>query len=73
MEVKQIILGGGVTANLFLRSFLEKEKPANMKMFFPSAELCTDNAVMIAACAYTKIERGETSPFSLDAQPNLSF
>lgn len=72
-KVKQIILGGGVTANLFLRSFLEKEKPGNIEIFFPSAKLCTDNAAMVAACAYTKLERGETSPFSLDAQPNLSL
>ncbi len=72
-KVKQIILGGGVTANLFLRSFLEKEKPQGMKIFFPSLELCTDNAAMVAACAYAKLGRGETSPFSLDAQPNLSL
>jgi len=72
-KVKQIILGGGVTANLFLRSFLEKEKPSNIEIFFPSAELCTDNAAMVAACAYAKIKRGETSPFSLDAQPNFAL
>jgi N6-L-threonylcarbamoyladenine synthase len=72
-KVKQIILGGGVTANLFLRSFLEKEKPNNIEIFFPSAELCTDNAAMVAACAYAKLKRGETSPLSIDAQPNLSF
>ncbi len=72
-NIKQIILGGGVTANLFLRSFLEKEKPGNIEIFFPSLELCTDNAAMVAACAYAKLNRGETSPFSLDAQPNLSL
>jgi len=72
-KVKQIILGGGVTANLFLRSFLEKEKPGNIEIFFPSPELCTDNAAMVAACAYAKIRQGQTSPFSLDAQPSLSL
>lgn len=72
-KVKQIILGGGVTANLFLRSFLEKEKPNNIEIFFPSPELCTDNAAMVAACAYAKLNRGETSPLSIDAQPSLSF
>lgn len=60
-------------ANLFLRSFLKKEKPNNIEIFFPSAELCTDNAAMVAACAYAKLKRGETSSLSLDAQPNLSF
>jgi len=72
-RVKQIILGGGVSSNLFLRSFLEKEKPQGIEIFFPSLELCTDNAVMVAACAYPKIKKGEASSLSLDAQPNLSL
>jgi len=72
-KVKQIILGGGVSANLFLRSFLEKEKPDQMEIFFPPLELCTDNAAMVAACAYPKVKQGKISPLSLDAQPNLGF
>ena len=72
-KVRQIILGGGVSANLFLRSFLEKEKPDELEIFFPPLELCTDNAAMVAACAYPKIKQGKTSPLSLDAQPNLGF
>jgi N6-L-threonylcarbamoyladenine synthase len=72
-KVRQVILGGGVSANLFLRSFLEKEKPNHVKIFFPPLELCTDNAAMVAACAYPKIKQGKTSPLSLDAHPNLSF
>jgi len=72
-KVKQIILGGGVSANLFLRSFLEKEKPDHIKIFFPPLELCTDNAAMVAACAYAKVKQGKISPLSLDAQPNLGF
>jgi N6-L-threonylcarbamoyladenine synthase len=72
-KVKQIILGGGVSANLFLRSSLEKEKPDQMEIFFPPLELCTDNAAMVAACAYAKVKQGKISPLSLDAQPNLGF
>lgn len=72
-KVKQIIFGGGVSANLFLRSFLEKEKPDQMEIFFPPLELCTDNAAMVAACAYAKVKQGKSSPLSLDAQPNLGF
>jgi len=72
-KVKQIILGGGVSANLFLRSFLEKEKPDHIKIFFPPLELCTDNAAMVAACAYAKVKQGKSSALSLDAQPNLGF
>ena len=72
-KVKQVILGGGVSANLFLRSFIERKKPDDLKVFFPSLELCTDNAAMIAACAYPKVKEGRLSPLSLDARPNLSF
>ncbi|MFQ6066151.1 MAG: tRNA (adenosine(37)-N6)-threonylcarbamoyltransferase complex transferase subunit TsaD [bacterium] len=72
-KVRKIILGGGVSANLFLRSFLEKEKPQGLEIFFPPLELCTDNAAMVAACAYSKIREGKSSPLSLDAQPNLGF
>ena len=72
-KIRQIILGGGVSANLFLRSFLEKEKPEHMEIFFPALELCTDNAAMVAACAYPKIRQGQSSSLSLDAQPNLGF
>lgn len=72
-KVKQIIFGGGVSANLFLRSFLEKEKPDHIKIFFPPLELCTDNAAMVAACAYPKVKQGKSSSLSLDAQPNLGF
>jgi len=72
-KVKQLILGGGVSSNLFLRTFLEERKPKGLKIFFPPLQLCTDNAAMVAACAYPKIKEGKISPFSLDAQPNLNF
>ncbi len=72
-KVKKIVLGGGVSCNLFLRSFIQKEKPKQLKIFFPPPSLCTDNAAMIAACAYPKIKEGLTSPLSLDVQPNLNF
>jgi len=71
--VKQVILGGGVSSNLFLRSFVQEKKPEDLRIFFPPLELCTDNAAMIAACAYSKIKQGRFSPLSLDAKPNLSF
>lgn len=72
-KVKKIVLGGGVSSNLFLRSFIQKEKPKDLKIFFPPPSLCTDNAAMIAACAYPKIREGLISSPSLDVQPNLSF
>jgi len=71
--VKKVILGGGVSSNLFLRSFLKNKTPSDVEVFSPPLELCTDNAAMVAACAYPKIKEGKSSPLSLDAQPNLNL
>jgi N6-L-threonylcarbamoyladenine synthase len=42
-----------------------------LPVFFPTAALSTDNAVMIAAAAFVKFRRGEFAPFSAAAYPNL--
>lgn len=55
-NVKTIVLAGGVAANSLLRSELTKEAAKNnMKLYYPSMKLCTDNAAMIAQAAYYKI------------------
>ena len=52
LGAKSIILGGGVAANKKLRSALkEKSKEYGLALFAPKKELCTDNAIMIAAAA----------------------
>ena len=72
-KVKNIAIGGGVASNNFIREFMKKNAPPGIKIFFPSPELCTDNAAMVACLAYFKIKKGKTSPLSLEAQPGLSF
>jgi N6-L-threonylcarbamoyladenine synthase len=42
-----------------------------LPVFFPSAALSTDNAIMIAAAAFPKLRRGEFSSLDISAQPNL--
>ena len=50
---KSVLLGGGVAANSRLRELMgEKLKDESLKLFIPPVELCTDNAVYIAAAAY---------------------
>jgi len=52
---KQIVLAGGVAANSELRrKFFELEKPENggFKVNAPAMKFCTDNAAMVASCAY---------------------
>jgi N6-L-threonylcarbamoyladenine synthase len=42
-------------------------------VFFPSPALSTDNAAMIAAAAFPKLQRGEQADFALRAQANLAL
>jgi N6-L-threonylcarbamoyladenine synthase len=42
-----------------------------IECLFANPELSTDNAAMIAAAGALRFERGETSPWTLDANPNL--
>ena len=59
-QAKSIILGGGVVANDELRKqFKLKIKNLKLKinLLIPSKDLCTDNAVMIAAAGYFKLKK----------------
>lgn len=69
--VKEIVLAGGVAANRALRDAFLINSPINVKI--PPPVLCTDNAAMIASCAYYHINEGIISKLDLDVQPNLSF
>ncbi len=72
-KVKNVVIGGGVASNDFIREFIKKRAPRGIEIFFPSPALCTDNAAMVALLAYFEIKRGRTSSFSLEAEPGLSL
>jgi len=73
-HVKQVVLAGGVAANVSLRTRLERElRPLNMRLKYPSIEFCTDNAAMIASAAFFHLLRGEQHGFDLDVEPGLSL
>ncbi|MBU4370014.1 tRNA (adenosine(37)-N6)-threonylcarbamoyltransferase complex transferase subunit TsaD, partial [Patescibacteria group bacterium] len=58
-KAKSVFLSGGVAANQELREQLKLhicKLPNNVKFFVPSRNLCTDNAVMIAAAAALKFK-----------------
>lgn len=71
LGVRQIILGGGVAANKPLRYRMLDASP--VPIIFPPSLLCTDNAAMIAACGYYKIQQGLTSDYDLDVVSGLSL
>jgi len=59
-NIKQIAIGGGVSANSGLRAaFLQLGKENNWDTFIPAFEYCTDNAGMIGVTAYYKYLVGD--------------
>ncbi len=70
----KIVIAGGVAANSGLREMLENRgEKENIEIFYPSIELCTDNAAMIASAAYYHYINGEESALSLNVEPNLGL
>ena len=70
--VKTVLLGGGVVANFRLRERIAAEaQSAGTRVIYPSPELCTDNAAMIAAAGQSRLARGERSAYDVAAEPGL--
>ena len=73
-HVKQVVLAGGVAANISLRARLERElRPLHIHLQYPPIEFCTDNAAMIASAAFFHLLRGEQHGLDLDVEPGLSL
>jgi N6-L-threonylcarbamoyladenine synthase len=73
-HVKQVVLAGGVAANVSLRTRLERELlPLHIRLKYPPIEFCTDNAAMIASAAFFHLLRGEQHGLDLDVVPGLSL
>lgn len=71
---KKIVIAGGVAANQGLRDMLEERgKIEGVEIYYPSRELCTDNAAMIGSAAYYHYISGEESDLSLKVEPNLGL
>lgn len=58
---QSIIVGGGVSANTHLKSELIRKASlyGEMKTLFPTKDMATDNAVMIALAGYFRAQKGE--------------
>lgn len=61
--IKKLVFGGGVSANSYLRNSISAAE--DLSVYFPSPELCTDNAAMIAGLGYRYLSAGAHSDLSL--------
>jgi N6-L-threonylcarbamoyladenine synthase len=70
----RILVTGGVAANRELRSrFTAEAARRNLRVAFPTLALSTDNAAMIAAAAWPRLQAGEFALSSLSADPSLAL
>lgn len=72
IAARNILVSGGVAANNELRrSFETQGAQTGFPVLFPSRELSTDNAAMIAAAAYPRLLCGQLAGWDLNAEPIL--
>ena len=73
-RARAMLVSGGVAANRELRETFEAlSKKLSIPAIFPSVAMSTDNAAMIAAAGYLKIQRGELSDLGLNADVELKL
>jgi len=71
-RVQTILVSGGVACNSLLRTrFAKAARAEALEAFFPSLELSTDNAAMIAAAGYYKLLAGQRADASLTAHASF--
>ncbi|MCH7818293.1 MAG: tRNA (adenosine(37)-N6)-threonylcarbamoyltransferase complex transferase subunit TsaD [Candidatus Marinimicrobia bacterium] len=74
LNLDQIVVGGGVSANSGLREELTSKSEADsIKTIFPPISLTTDNGAMIAAVGAYYLEKGLSSSLTMNVYPNLGI
>jgi N6-L-threonylcarbamoyladenine synthase len=71
---KTLVIAGGVSANLHLRSVLEATvQKLDSKLFYAQPKYCTDNGAMIAYAGCQRIQAGQQDDLAIRAQPRWSL
>ena len=66
---KQLVVAGGVSANLKLRNRLKQlSEKLGVRVYFPRPEFSTDNGAMIAYAGSLRLARGQHEPLSFGAR-----
>lgn len=72
--VNKLAIAGGVASNSALREAMSAECEKNgISLNIPSPVYCTDNAAMIASCAYFEFVKGVRHGLELNAYPSLKI
>ena len=73
-HVRSIQLSGGVSCNSELRQRVRKHfEEKGIQVYYPSLDLTTDNAAMIAAAGVLRLRTGQRDDWDLQADPNLAL
>jgi N6-L-threonylcarbamoyladenine synthase len=73
-SVKTVSASGGVSVNNRFRKKLGDEcTRRNLRLVLAPPSLCTDNAAMIAALAWHKLQAGQRSDYSLEVFPSIGL
>ncbi len=68
----RVVLAGGVASNQALRDrLLAALEPEGIRLYYPSRELCMDNAAMVACLAHRMLAEGAASGLDVEAFSTL--
>ncbi len=69
-----LLLAGGVAANSLLRQkFKQLADKHKTSLYLPPLELCTDNAAMIGAAAFYRLQAQDVDNLAAEVKPTLSM
>ncbi len=70
VNMKRLVIAGGVSANLHLREQLEQElEKINAQVYYAPPALCTDNGAMIAFAGYQRLKAGQSDDLAVRCVP----